>query len=253
MATFTDLSLSTQAGDPVVSTLTAGLDRNLIAAFEGDPTATSFIQAQNASMTDGCVTFAKQGDFQSSATASTPLSSEKLYGTWGGYGSGGFQLPGYIQTFIQKSGKYRIVAELEVTSNPVGGNPHPSGGAIGNGKCELRKNVTTFTGSLSGTVIATSPTLQSLNTRTIIDVTHDLVAGENLVLFLSGYSHQYNPATQFNMHLKLFCDASNLEGVSSVGLQYLRYQPVGPIFAWAQSAELGHIDWLSTPYGGDIS
>jgi hypothetical protein len=253
MATFTDLSQSTQAGDPLVSTLTSGLDRNLIAAFEGDPTATLFIQAQDASMTDGSVTFPKQGDQSALSSASVPVASEKLYGTWGGYGTGGFIQQGYLSINIPKAGKYRIVGELEVTANESGGNGHPSS-ASGNARCQLRKNTTTFTGTPDGTLIASSPTWSTYGTRAVLDVTHDLLAGETLQLFLDGYSHQYAPNTQFILNLKLFSDVSNVEGVTTVGRQYFRELPAGsPVFIWTQTAELGHIDWLSTPYGGEIS
>lgn len=253
MATFTDLSLSTQSGDPVVSTLTSGLERNLIAAFEGDPTATTFIQAQNASMTDGSVTFQKQGGQQASTSASVPVTSEKLFGTWGGYQPGGSLDQGYINVNIPKSGKYRIVGEVEVTSNPAGGNGHPTS-ASGSGRCQLRKNTTSFTGTPNGTFIANSPAWDTVGTRAIIDVTHNLLAGETLALVLDGYSHQYSPNTQFILNLKLFCDTSNVEGVSTVGRKYFRELPAGSqVYVWVQIAQLGLIDWLSTPYGGEIS
>lgn len=253
MATFTDLSQSTQAGDPLVSTLTSGLDRNLIAAFEGDPTATLFIQAQDASMTDGSVTYPKQGDQTALSSASVPVSSEKLYGTWGGYGSGGFLMQGYLTINIPKAGKYRIVGELEVTANASGGNGHPSS-ASGNARCQLRKNTTTFTGTPNGTLIASSPRWSTFGTRAVLDVTHSLLAGETLQLFLDGYSHQYAPNTQFILNLKLYSDVSNVEGIESVGRKIFRELPPGSqVYAWSQTPRIGHIDWLSTPYGGEIS
>ena len=233
MATFTDLSLSTQAGDPVVSILTAGLDRNQIAAFEGDPTATVLIQAQNNAFTPASITTNKLGPFADGSSLGG-IDSIELMGDWGTSSPNPRVL---IKRFL-RAGTYRIVSELGFWNAG-------SGNTLGSAKMQL---ISTVNGSLE-----TSDTADTLNTFVYIDRLVTVVAGEGLSLLGIGGDDSGTNQPRFRMRFKIFEKSSSVEAPKTAGweLERHRVQILSPTFP--ATFNIKHIDWTSTPYPGNIS
>tara|TARA_R110002072_G_scaffold293070_1_gene462151 strand:+ start:372 stop:1088 length:717 start_codon:yes stop_codon:yes gene_type:complete len=238
MATFTDLSLSTQAGDPVVSILTSGLDRNQIAAFEGDPTATILIQAQNNAFTPDSITSQKLGALASGSSLAG-VESIRLAGDWGLLNSGISSQPRSIARKILKSGTYRFVGALRFTSE---------GGGSTLGTSFIR-----LTSDISGILIS-SDTASTLNTWVYIDELIEVAAGETLTLTGRAADYDGTNQPQFAMKYKLFTDDPSFEAPKTVGWSFDRHREV--VFlgtSYLQTPIMKHIDWTSTPYAGDMS
>ena len=238
MATFTDLSQSTQAGDPVVSTLTSGLDRNQIAAFEGDPTATVLIQAQNDAFTPASITSQKLGAFASGSSLAG-VESIRLAGDWGLLNSGISAQPRNINRKILKAGTYRFIGALRFTSQ--GG-----GSTLGTSFIRLTSNI-------NGISIS-SDKASTLNTWVYIDELIQVAAGE--MLTLTGRDGDYDSTNQpqFEMNFKLFTDDPSFEALKTVGWSFDRHREI--LFlgtSYLQTPTMKHIDWTSTPYAGDMA
>jgi hypothetical protein len=235
MATFTDLSLSTQAGDPVVSTLTAGLDRNQIAAFEGDPTATVLIQAQNDAFTPASITTNKLGPFADGSSLAG-VDSIVLAGDWGNYtGLGGTRA--LVKRFT-RAGTYRIVCELGFSSDTTGAT-------LGSAKMQL---ISSVNGSLE-----TSDTADTLNTFVYIDRIVTVVDGESLSLLGQDGDNTSINQPQFKMRFKIFEKTSSVEAPKTVGWELERHRVVVIGETFPTTFNIKHIDWTSTPYPGNIS
>ena len=235
MATFTDLSLSTQAGDPVVSILTAGLDRNQIAAFEGDPTATALIQAQNDAFTPASITANKLGPFADGSSLAG-VDSIVLAGDWGDFtGLAGSR--SLVKRFT-RAGTYRIVGELGFSSDTTGAT-------LGSAKMQL---ISSVNGSL-----ATSDTADTLNTFVYIDRIVTVAAGEALSLLGQGGDNTSINQPQFKMRFKIFEKSSSVEAPKTVGWELERNRVVVLGATFPTTFNIKHIDWTSTPYGGNIS
>ena len=235
MATFTDLSQSTQAGDPVVSTLTSGLDRNQIAAFEGDPTATALIQAQNDAFTPASITTNKLGPFADGSSLAG-VDSIVLAGDWGDFsGLGGSRA--LVKRFT-RAGTYRIVGELGFSSDTTGAT-------LGSAKMQLLSSVN---GSLE-----TSDTADTLNTFVYIDRLVTVVAGEALSLLGQDGNNTSSVQPQFKMRFKIFEKTSSVEAPKTVGWELERNRVVVLGATFPTTFNIKHIDWESTPYPGNIS
>ena len=235
MATFTDLSQSTQAGDPVVSTLTAGLDRNQIAAFEGDPTATGLIQAQNDAFTPASITANKLGPFADGSSLAG-VDSIVLAGDWGDYtGLGGTRA--LVKRFT-RAGTYRIVCELGFSSDITGAT-------LGSAKMQL---ISSVNGSLE-----TSDTADTLNTFVYIDRIVTVVDGESLSLLGQDGDNTSINQPQFKMRFKIFEKTSSVEAPKTVGWELERNRVVVIGATFPTTFNIKHIDWTSTPYPGNIS
>jgi hypothetical protein len=230
MATFTDLSQSTQAGDPVVSILTAGLDRNQIAAFEGDPTATVLIQAQNGAFTPASITTNKLGPFADGSSLGG-IDSIELMGDWGT----GVRIVG--KRFL-RAGTYRIVGEL-------GFSAAGSGSTLGSAKMTL---ISSVNGSLE-----TSDTADTLNTFVFIDKLVTVVAGEQLSLLGTDGNDSGTNQPRFRMRFKIFEKSSSVEAPKSVGWEIERNRLPFSTVTFPETYNIKHIDWTSTPYPGNIS
>lgn len=238
MATFTDLSQSTQAGDPVVSTLTSGLDRNQIAAFEGDPTATGLIQAQNDAFTPDSITSQKLGALASGSSLAG-VESIRLAGDWGLLNSGISFQPRNINRKILKAGTYRFIGALRFTSE---GN----GSTLGTSFIQL-------TSDISGILIS-SDTASSLNDWVYINALIEVAAGEQLTLTGSAADYDGPNQPQFEMKYKLFTDDPSFEAPKTVGWSFDRHREsvfIGTTYL--HTPTMKHIDWTSTPYAGDMS
>ena len=235
MATFTDLSQSTQAGDPVVSTLTAGLDRNQIAAFEGDPTATGLIQAQNDAFTPASITANKLGPFADGSSLAG-VDSIVLAGDWGDYtGLGGTRA--LVKRFT-RAGTYRIVCELGFSSDTTGAT-------LGSAKMQLLSSV--------NGILETSDTADTLNTFVYIDRIVTVAAGEALSLLGQDGDNTSINQPQFKMRFKIFEKSSSVEAPKTVGWELERNRVVVLGATFPTTFNIKHIDWTSTPYPGNIS
>jgi len=244
MATFTDLSASTQAGDPVVSTLMSGLDRNQIAALEGDPTATVFIQAQKDSFTDEAVTNPKMGDQTASLSSATGIESVDLSGGWFGQTVSGTSYP-YIARRFNRAGKYRFKCRMRIIN--------AAGRDISNAKIKLYKNPTAFGSSPGGTLLASSQSVTGVSSWTEIDFVATVAKGDLIVLIGADFAHQYNPATTFEMEYRVLADHPSVSAPKTVGISYERIVPTSGFFFFTiQVPTAKHIDWNSSP-AGDMS
>jgi hypothetical protein len=245
MATFTDLSQSTQAGDPLVSTLTSGLDRNQIAALEGDPTATVFIQAQKDSFTDDCVIPAKMGDQTATSISLTGIESIYMDGSWYGQSLGGTSNP-HIPRRFNRAGKYRFRCTMKITND--GGH-----GSISNARIGLYKNPTsTDPNNVGGTLLVQSETVSVVNDLVVINYVADVQQGDLIMLLGTGYSHYSTPATNFQMEYRVFADHPSVEAAKTLGWSYSRTR-LSAGFGSVQIPRARHIDWKSYPYPGDLS
>lgn len=246
MATFTDLSLSTQAGDPVVSTLTSGLDRNQLAALEGDPTATQFVQAQKDSFANDCVAPAKIGLQTASLASLTGIESIDLSGGWFGQFIGGTDFP-HIPRRFSKAGTYRFRCRMKITSD---GNH----GSITNAKIKLYKNPTSYGSSPGGTLLASSGSVTGVNDWVELDFVATVAKGDLILLIGADYSHANSPATLFNMEFRVYADYPSVEAPKTVGFAWERVFPTSGFFFYVVQIPIAKlIDWNSTPYPGDMS
>ena len=242
MATFTDLSLSTQAGDPVVSILTAGLDRNQIAAMEGDPTATQFMKAQKDSFTDDCVAPAKIGLQTATLTSLTGIESIDLSGGW----YGGVLFPNIPRRF-NRAGTYRFRCRMKITSD---GNH----GSITNAKIKLYKNPTSYGTNPGGTLLASSGSVSGVNDWVELDFVATVAKGDLILLIGADYSHQYSPPTLFNMEFRVYTDHPSVEAPKTVGFAWERVFPTSGFFFYVVQIPVAQsIDWNSSPFPGDMS
>lgn len=241
MATFTDLAASTQAGDPVVSTLMSGLDRNQIAALEGDPTATVFIQAQKDSFTDEAVTNPKMGDQTASLSSETGIASVDLSGSWFGQTLGGINYP-FIPRRFNRAGQYRFRCRMKITN--------AAGRDISNAKIKLYKNPTDTSSSPGGTLLASSESVSGVSSWTEIDFVATVGKGDLIVLLGADFSHQYNPPTTFQMEYRVLADHPSVSAPKTVGIAWDRTVPTsGFFFPTLQIPTAKHIDWSSSPAG----
>lgn len=244
MATFTDLSQSTQAGDPVVSTLMSGLDRNQIAALEGDPTATVLIQAQKDSFTDEAVTSSKMGDQTASLSSATGIESVDLSGGWYGQFIGGTSYP-FIARRFNRAGQYRFKCRMQITN--------AAGRDISNAKIKLYKNPTAFGSSPGGTLLSSSDSVSGQSSWTEIDFVATVGKGDLIALIGADFAHQYSPATTFQMEYRVLADFPSVSAPKTVGIAYERDIPSSGISLFTlQTPTAKHIDWNST-IPGDMS
>jgi hypothetical protein len=246
MATFTDLSQSTQAGDPVVSTLTSGLDRNQIAAFEGDPTATVLIQAKTNAFSDSSVTGAKLSQTAIN-TSLSGVDSMGLYGAWTGEDLAGNETGNpYLRRRIGKSGTYRFRAAVKITT---AGSPTP----LGNAQISFYKNATsTNNTNPGGTLLDRSAKINSANTWVYLDSILTLEAGDSITMLLDGFSHFYTPTTFFESNLKIYTASPSYEAQRTLGYNYQRIQTTGFYAVTYQIGRAKFINWDSSPYPGDL-
>tara|TARA_R100000541_G_scaffold57058_1_gene66889 strand:- start:383 stop:1090 length:708 start_codon:yes stop_codon:yes gene_type:complete len=235
MATFTDLSQSTQAGDPVVSTLISGLDRNQIAAFEGDPTATLFLQAENDAFTPSSITTNKLGPHADGSSLG-PVDSIELSGDWGDYSDLGGNFRGIVKTFT-RAGTYRIIGELGFSA---------AGGGITLGSAKMRLF------DANGT-IAESDTADTLNTFVYINQLVTVTAGQTLTLIGFDGDDTGSVQPKFKMRYKIFAKDSHVEAPKTVGFSLNRQRVFVISASFPAVINVKHIDWDSTPYPGNIS
>jgi hypothetical protein len=241
MATFTDLSASTQAGDPVVSTLMSGLDRNQIAALEGDSTATMFIQAQKNSFTDEAVTNPKMGDQTASLVSATGIESVDLSGGWFGQFVGGTSYP-YVARRFNRAGQYRFKCRMQITN--------AAGRDISNAKIKLYKNPTSYGSSPGGTLLSSSASVSGVSSWTEIDFVATVGKGDLIALIGADFGHQYNPPTTFEMEYRVLADHPSVASPKTVGIAYERVVPSSGFFFFTlQLPRAKHIDWNSSPAG----
>ena len=107
MTSFVDLAGATGADAPFTETVATALDRNQIAAMEGDPTAIAAgVRFQTNALADGCVAPRKLSGGRSTIASSQVFDYLRIQGNRR-FDSSSYDETGY-ESFIQKAGTYRI-------------------------------------------------------------------------------------------------------------------------------------------------
>lgn len=121
MTTYTNIQAQTQASEPLTTTLVTALDRNLYAAMEGDPSATSFVQLQELGIADQVVTPLKIPAITKPVSTATGFFTNAVAYDYMFTASDRLNSMSTVQTSkeqtIESSGSYTFVMRLHITGS----------------------------------------------------------------------------------------------------------------------------------------